>query len=119
MHRGKVAVPDGSLVHGRIRRLEHYPDRGVFVVGLEFTDVVVSGESLPFYADLLRINRDPRIQPTLDHQVFVNRGGAMRLTQESITLPELPGVASFFVKGANFTLPSGFRMFWRTRGIIH
>ena len=119
VHRGKVAVPDGSLVHGRIRRLEHYPDRGVFVVGLEFTDVVVSGESLPFYADLLRINRDPRIQPTLDHQVFVNRGGAMRLTQESITLPELPGVASFFVKGANFTLPSGFRMFWRTRGIIH
>jgi len=35
VQKGKVVVPDGSLVHGRIRRLEHYPDRGVFGVGLE------------------------------------------------------------------------------------
>jgi hypothetical protein len=119
VHKGKVAVPDGSLVHGRIRRLERYRDRGVFAVGLEFTGVEVRGESLPFYADLLRIDKDRRIQPTLDRQIFVNRISAMQLVRESITLPELPGVASFFIKGANFTLPSGFRMFWRTRGIIH
>jgi hypothetical protein len=35
VQKGKVVVPDGSLVHGRIRRVEHYPDRGVFGVGLE------------------------------------------------------------------------------------
>jgi hypothetical protein len=119
IHKGKVAVPEGSVVHGRIRRLEHYPDRGVFAVGLEFTDVDVRGESLPFYADLLRIDKDPRIQPAMTRQIFVNRVSAVRLARESITLSELPGVASFFIKGANFTLPTGFRMFWRTRGIIH
>jgi hypothetical protein len=119
VHKGKVIVPAGSVVHGRIRRLEHYPDRQVFGVGLEFSDVEVRGELLPFYADLLRVDKDPRIQPELSRRIFVPGRSRVQANEETITLPELPGVASFFVKGADFTLPSGFRLVWRTRGLIH
>jgi uncharacterized cupin superfamily protein len=35
-----------------------------------------------------------------------------------ITLPELPGVASFFVEGDTFVLPPGLRTIWRTRGLL-
>jgi hypothetical protein len=119
VRKGKVVVPAGSVVHGRIRRLEHYPDRQVFGVGLEFSDVEVRGELLPFYADLLRVDKDPRIQPELSRRIFVPGRNRVQADEETITLPELPGVASFFVKGADFTLPSGFRLVWRTRGLIH
>jgi hypothetical protein len=119
VHKGKVVVPGGSVVHGRIRTLDRYPDSGVFAVGLEFTDVEVRGESLPFYADLLRLDKDPRIQPELSRRVLVPGRSGVRLAGETITLPELPGVASFFVKGADFTLPAGFRVVWRTRGLLH
>ena len=118
-HKGKVVVPDGSAVHGRIRRLEHYPDRGVFGVGLELTEVESRGEWLPFYADLLRVDKDPRIQLELSRRVFVRRRSGVEVVDEAITLLELPGVASFFVKGENFTLPAGFRLVWRTRGLLH
>jgi len=119
VHKGKVVVPDGSLVHGRIRRLEHYEDRDVFGVGLELTDVEVRGEWLPFYADLLRVDKDPRIQLELSRRVLVPRRSGVEVADEAITLLELPGVASFFVKGDNFTLSAGFRLVWRTRGLLH
>jgi len=46
-------IPDGSVVRGRIRRLERYQGGGAFIVGLEFTEVEVRGRLLPFYADPL------------------------------------------------------------------
>ena len=119
MHKGKIAVPDGAIVHGRIRRLERYPDKEVYGVGLEFSEVESQGEPAPFYADLVRLDKDPRIEAALTRRIFVPRRGGLGLAQEEITLPELPGVASFFVKGPTFTLTKGFRMLWRTRGQIH
>ena len=80
-------------------------------MGLEFTEVEVNGESLRFYADLLRMDRLPGIRPTLK--------SIGNYQTQKITLPELPGVASFFVAGATFTIPPGFRTVWRTRGLIH
>jgi hypothetical protein len=118
VHKGKVVVPDGSVVHGRIRRLEHHRDRGVFAVGLEFAEVEVRGELLPFYADLLRLDKDPRIQPELSERKYVIASSSPRLASETITMPELPGVASFFIKEEHFTLPTGFRIVWRTRGLL-
>jgi hypothetical protein len=115
----KVVVPDGSVIHGRIRRLEHYPDRRVFVVGLEFMDIDVHGESLLFYADLLRADKDPQIEAQLSGTVLVPGLNGVKPTGEVITLPELPGVASFFVKGDTLKLPVGFRLTWMTRGLIH
>jgi hypothetical protein len=119
-HKGKIVIPNGSMVRGRIRRLERYQESrgGDFIVGLEFTEVETNDGSMRFYADLLRLDEGPGIRPTLSEQVVVRSGGGYQITPQTITLPELPGVASFFVQGHAFTVPSGFRMVWRTRGPI-
>jgi len=71
-----------------------------------------------FYADLLRIDKNPRIKQTRSERIFVHGIGGSQLSDETITLPELTGVASFFISGETFTIPSSFRMVWRTRGPI-
>ncbi|HUB83743.1 MAG TPA: hypothetical protein VMB03_33325 [Bryobacteraceae bacterium] len=117
IRKGKIVIPDGSLVHGRIRALEHYPDLGAFAVGLEFMDVEVRGQSMPFYADFLHADEDSR---TLTHFfAHVKTTDRLETVNQVITQPELPGVASFFVRGSDFTLPAGFPLVWRTRGLLH
>jgi hypothetical protein len=87
-------------------------------VGLEFTEVEVSGGPPRFYADLLRMDKRPGIRQDLSEQVLVLTGAGVEAKTQIITLPELPGVASFFVQGKTFAIPAGFRMVWRTRGLI-
>jgi hypothetical protein len=112
--RGKVLIPDGAIVHGRIRRLEQSEAEGAFVVGLEFTEIEAYGQTLPFYADLLRLDKSAPITPALSERIYVRHAHG----DETITLRELPGVASFFVRGKTFTIPAGFGTVWRTRGPI-
>jgi hypothetical protein len=38
---------------------------------------------------------------------------------ETISLPEIPGVAAFFVPGPALKLPQDFWTVWRTRGLLH
>jgi len=71
----------------------------------------VNRESRRFYADLLRMDRLPGIRTTLK--------STGNYQTQKITLPELPGVASFFVTGTTLTIPPGFRTVWRTRGGVH
>lgn len=53
----KLMIPNGSLIRGRIRRVERYDVREAFIVGLEFTEVEVhGGRPLLRYADLLRVD---------------------------------------------------------------
>jgi hypothetical protein len=118
VRKGKIVVPHGSLVRGRIRRLERYQEGGEYVVGLEFTEVELNGGSMRFYADLIRMDRTPGIRASLNELVVVRTGGGYQTTSQTVTLPELPGVASFFVSGKTFTIPSGFHMIWRTRGLV-
>jgi hypothetical protein len=120
VQKGKIVIPNGSLVRGRIRRLERYRGKqsADFIVGLEFTEVEVSGGSLRFYADLLRMDKRPGIRQSLSAQVLVIASVGVEAKTQIITLPELRRVASFFVQGKTFAIPAGFRMVWRTRGII-
>ena len=122
LRKGKIVIPSGSVVRGRIRRLERYQESGGadFIVGLEFTEVEASGGPLRFYADLLRIDRSPHVRQTLSEwgPMLDYSGPGYQIRHATITLPELPGVASFFVNGTTFTIPSGFRTVWRTRGLI-
>ena len=118
VRKGKIVIPDGSPVRGRIRRLERSGTGKDFIVGLEFTEVQVRGGPLRFCADLLWMDKRPGIRPTLSEQVLVRTGSGYQTGSQTITLPELPGVASFFVHGSTFTVPSGFRTVWRTRGLI-
>jgi len=116
--KGKIVIRDGSVVRGRIRRLDQYQGGGYFIVGLEFTEVEANGGSLRFYADLLSIDKMPGIQLSLSEQVLISATGGLRTADRTVNLPELPGVASFFVRGTSFTIPSGFRMVWKTHGIL-
>jgi hypothetical protein len=123
LRKGKIVIPDGALVRGRIRRLERFGSTSSkgsaeFAVGLEFTEVAASEGPLPFYADLLRMDQRPGIRPALTETTVVHYQTGDRIANETITLPELPGVASFFVSGPAFTIPAGFRTVWRTRGPI-
>ncbi|MGA7237944.1 MAG: hypothetical protein WBY44_19820 [Bryobacteraceae bacterium] len=113
--KGKVLIADGALVHGRIRRLDRYPGQGHFAIGLEFTEVQTRDGPARFYADLLRLEKRAGIQPVLQESVRLpdRRDGSVE-----IKLPELPGVASFFVEGKSFVLP-GLQTVWRTRGPLH
>jgi len=117
VRKGQLVVPGGSIVHGRVRRVERYAAGG-FIVGIEFTDVVLPGGPQLFYADLLHFDKNPRIKPALTQRVLVPDAGGVRARDDTITLPELPGVASFFVSGTKFMIPAGFRTVWRTRGPI-
>jgi hypothetical protein len=116
--RGGVVIPNGSLVHGRVRRLERFSESGgYFSIGLEFTDIDAGGTPLRFFADLQNVDEIPALERTLvsDHTQL---GPMSQLrTIDRITMPELPGVGSFFMRGAHFEIPAGFRMIWKTRAM--
>lgn len=118
-----VMIPAGSPVRGRIRRLERYTDPvDFYIVGLEFTEVEVQGIRHIFYADLTDIESVPGVALSLSTGHGVNsarnslRPGAATLeTRETISVHNLPGVATFFVRGNTLNLPRDFRTVWKSR----
>jgi hypothetical protein len=119
-----VLIPDGSPVRGRVRRLEWNPDKGgYYIVGLEFTDIEAAGKRYRFFADLEDMDRLPGLSQTirtLKQETSTQPDGArMNLaTTEILSLPDLPGVGSFFVQSPRLDLPPGFRMTWKTRALV-
>ena len=113
VHKGRVVVPRGSILTGRIRRLEHF-DANTFAVALEFTQVEVGGVPVRFFADFTGLDSSKAIRRRLSEKIAIEFGRESR----EITLPPLYGVASFFVSGKSFTLPAGFKTMWRTRGLL-
>jgi hypothetical protein len=111
--KGSVVLPDGARVRGRIRRLDLDADGKRFIVGLEFTSVEVEGTPVRFFADLLTLEKRRGISVAKPEVgLLPNRSVGSIL----VTIPEAPGVASFFVEGNRFVLPAGLRTVWRTRG---
>jgi len=111
--KGHVVIEDGAPVRGRIRRLDRYGQGDYFVLGLEFTEVQLHGVPVRFYADLFRMEKRKGIRLALREPV---RLPAQETATAEILLPELPGVASFFVEGKTLRLEPGLRTVWRTRG---
>ncbi len=94
-HKKRVVIPDGSLVRGRVRRLE---DRGgAWAVSLEFTDMEAGDARYRFFADLVSVEGVPAVRRP-------GSGAA-----------ELPGVGTFVVEGSHVDVAAGFRMTWKTR----
>ena len=120
MQKEKVLVPDGAPVVGRIRRLESYSDAGdYFIVALEFTHVETPGGDLRFYADLQDVDRRDGVEMLLVN-TRSERGALPGLTWDNtynqrIWTHEVPGVGTFFIRGASFSLPSGFKTVWKTQ----
>jgi len=110
--KGKLVLEDGAAVRGRLRHLARYEDGSHFIVGLEFTEVQAQGVPLRFYADLVSLEKRKSVEPVLRKDVLmINKIGS----RVEISLPELPGVVSFFVEGKTFVLPPGLRTVWKTR----
>lgn len=121
LRKGKIAIPSGSLVHGRLRRLEQSDIKpGYFIVGLEYTEIEIGGAPVMFYADLIKMDHRGGILPALESHIVQPRyPGITQEALETITLPEIPGVASFFVPGKTLSLPAGLQTTWRTRGLLN
>jgi hypothetical protein len=143
--KGALAIAAGSPVRGRIRRLERYTDSSpyYFLVALEFTEIEIERIRHRFFADVVEIQTGHGVEKTLtfpgrtetlteknrgtDPRVIMTDDGtlvqgaaaespvAIRRTRVTVSTPELPGVATFFVKGGSLDLPPGFRTVWRTR----
>ncbi|HMD71488.1 MAG TPA: hypothetical protein VKF41_09100 [Bryobacteraceae bacterium] len=124
VQKGKILVPDGALVKGRIRRLERYSDAGgYFTVGLEFTRIETPSGSLRFYAELQDADRAEGVEMHLstahvEPGTVSGFGDQMEWSRTDgvrITTHEVPGVGIFFVQGSRFFLPAGFKTVWRTQ----
>jgi len=125
--KGKVLIPEGALVEGRIRRLERYSDAGdYFIVALEFTRLGTPGGNLRFYADLQDVDRREGAEMVLSDTTRVDRdesqsaGAGLNSVAwdgvygQRIWTRDVPGVGTFFVRGSSFSLPSGFKTVWKT-----
>jgi hypothetical protein len=124
LRKRSVLIPDGSPVRGRVRRLEWNEDHGgYFIVGLEFTDIEAAGTRYRFFADLQDMDRLPGLRQSIrtskqEAYVLPTGGGGTMTTGDIVTLPDLPGVGSFFVQARRLDLPAGFRMTWKTRALV-
>jgi hypothetical protein len=96
-YHGSVLVPQGTIVTGRIRTFDRYISAHYFLVALEFYRFELPRGPVRFFAEMLKITPPP--------------GGAHLAV---VSKPELPGVATFSIRGDAVLLPPGTRMFWKT-----
>ncbi len=126
MQKGKILVPEGALVKGRIRRLERYSDAGdYFILALEFVQIETPSASLQFYSELQDADRPEGVEMALT-ATSVERGEFQwdrnhtnmkwsKTDRVRILTQETPGVGTFFVRGSHFSLPPGFKTVWKTQ----
>jgi hypothetical protein len=127
--KGKVLIPAGAQVKGRIRRLEHYSDDGgYYIIALEFTHIEVPDHNLRFYADLQDLDRTNGAEMTFSN-TNVEGSGVWKSPGKPpsdgpnwskthivrIRTTDVPGVGTFFVRGSHLQLPAGFKTFWKTQ----
>lgn len=116
----RPVVPAGAAVKGRVRRLEKYNDPSpYFVVGLEFTEVEFPGGRARLFAELQQIQNVSGLERHLQYSKVrstdtIDRGRTTSESTETIWTRDLPGVGTFFMKGARFELPKGMWMLWKT-----
>jgi hypothetical protein len=119
--KGKIVVANGSRVTGRVRRLERYSaPQPHYVLAIEFTELEYENIRYRFYANPVTMDSAPGVEQTLSSSrplYGVSQGSMTEVGRrfESLTLPDLPGVAAFFVRGTKLDLPPGFRTVWKTR----
>jgi hypothetical protein len=118
----KAMIAAGAKIRGRIRRMERYDEPMThYVVAIEFTEVESEGIRYRFFADLVEMDNPPGIEQAIatsnEPAVRRLRDGTdeIRTHHELLLLTPLPGVASFFFRGAKLDLPPGFRTVWKTR----
>lgn len=121
----KVLIPAGAIVKGRLRRMERSSEiKPHFVVGLEFSTIETETTAARFYGVLESVQQVAGLAHSLSTSSAksVNFSGGMvaqgfRVDTGSTTtlyFREIPGVGSFYMLGAQFALPQGLKMTWKT-----
>jgi hypothetical protein len=100
--RGRTAIPAGSAVRGRIRRLER--DGDYWIVGLEFTEIETVSGPARFYANIQELDK-------ASGATFFLKTKMKDRTEEQ-SLGYLPGVAHFYAP--KLPLATGFKTVWKT-----
>ena len=135
-YKNQVLVPDGSVVRGRVRRLERNSQpESHFIVAVEFNEIQAGASLLRFYADLQNIDGPPEVERFLSYSSVSSHTSGVRgispdsghqydsvhseVTNKEVRLVDLPGIGSFFVRGTHFSLPTGLKMTWKTRALAH
>jgi len=111
---GRLVVPKGAVLAGRIRALERISNPTPhWVVALEFSNLQLDGRQTRFFARLEDISPLPglsRRSPRFPSRIPPSAAEAAPEGRQ----PDLLGVATFFVRGTRAQLPRGLRMVWRT-----
>jgi len=126
MQKGKVLIPVGALVKGRIRRLERYSDAGdYFIVALEFMRIETPSATLRFYSELQDVDRPEGVDMILvttsvgrgEYHWDINHTDSKQSKTDHVRIwtQEVPGVGTFVVRGLHFSLPPGFKTVWKTQ----
>jgi hypothetical protein len=136
-YKGHILIPNGSVVRGRVRRLEQYSQpESYFIVALELNEIQAGASLLRFYADMQNIEGTPGVERFLSYSTSVSstssavRGispasgheyahSQRKVIDEEIRVFDLLGVGSFFVRRAHVTLPNGLIMTCKTRALAH
>jgi hypothetical protein len=117
-------VPKGSLITGRLRRMEKYSDPSThFLVGIEFDDIDFPGHHARFFGSFKSLESEvsgfswflSSSSASLTKTPLVAGDISYSSTRETEHLPDVPGVGMFFMQGSGFRLPQGMRMVWQTQ----
>jgi hypothetical protein len=117
-----LLLPKGSLITGRLRRMEKYSDPSpYFLVGIEFDDIEFPGHHARFFGSFKSLESDVSgfswfLSSASSTKTPLAGGGATYSTNRHTEhLPDVPGVGLFFMQGSAFRLPQGMRMVWQTQ----
>jgi hypothetical protein len=118
----KVLVPKGTIVKGRLRRLEKYArPRPHYIVGFEFSEMELEGKRASFTCFLTKIGGAAPAtslvtsrQTTQSYDTAAGREIRTQTSFQEILSGEIPGVGTFVIEGSRLRLEKGLRMEWRT-----
>jgi hypothetical protein len=105
-HRGRVVFRSGTIVRGRLRRIEQrsgLPRQ--LAVDLEFNSIGMDGQRARFFGNLVRV----------DSRVPGLRAIARPPQYEVFHVPKVPGLATLIFEGSGVHLPAGMMMTWVSR----
>jgi hypothetical protein len=122
-----VVIPKGATVSGRIRRLERLSgETAAFAVGLEFSEIEFENRRARFYGRLENVESIRGLSSVLSTTKSESREFPSSTMQgftvhtartEKQYAQDLPGVGTFFMSGAEFTLPAGMKMTWKSAAL--
>ncbi len=108
---GGVVFPAGTTVRGRIRKMErHFEPMMYFVVGLEFNQLELGAQHIPFVAEMKDMT--PVAGMLAQSQSTMGMPAQMRVLA---SVPRIKGVAAFAVASKRVQILKGHTMIWETR----